>query len=51
MVHIREDLTLEEAYNATDGVAVLAIFGVFDNEGKALKQIAPHFEQLQHGGE
>ncbi|KAI1700173.1 eukaryotic-type carbonic anhydrase domain-containing protein [Ditylenchus destructor] len=51
MVHIREDLTLEEAYNATDGVAVLAIFGVFDNEGKALKQIAPHFEQLQQGGD
>uniref|UniRef100_A0A915CTZ2 Carbonic anhydrase n=1 Tax=Ditylenchus dipsaci TaxID=166011 RepID=A0A915CTZ2_9BILA len=28
MVHIREDLTLDEAYNATDGVAVLAVFSL-----------------------
>ncbi|KAI1702458.1 eukaryotic-type carbonic anhydrase domain-containing protein [Ditylenchus destructor] len=46
MVHIREDLTLEQAYNVTDGVAVLGIFGDFGNESKALEAITPHFGKL-----
>ncbi|KAI1712951.1 eukaryotic-type carbonic anhydrase domain-containing protein [Ditylenchus destructor] len=51
MVHIREDLTLEQAYNVTDGVAVLGIFGDFGNASKALEAITPYLGKLINKGD
>uniref|UniRef100_A0A915B4L5 Carbonic anhydrase n=1 Tax=Parascaris univalens TaxID=6257 RepID=A0A915B4L5_PARUN len=41
-VHIREDLTFEEAQNTPNGIAVLAIFFAIDNRQSQLKS----FEEL-----
>ncbi|KAJ1348482.1 hypothetical protein KIN20_003789 [Parelaphostrongylus tenuis] len=50
LVHVREDLELEDAMRRPDGVAVVGVFIVIGHDGSSIAAFSPTFDRLLYPG-